>query len=75
MKKNNDSIRVFNIATGKWQRADRKILMLRQKLVGVALIVAGAMPAIMMESNAGNALFLISGLGLWLTLTKKIAWL
>lgn len=74
MKKNN-TVRVFNISTGKWQRADRKILMLRQKLVGATLIVAGAMPAIMMESNAGNALFLISGLGLWLTLTKKVAWL
>ena len=71
----NEKVRVYNIATGKWQRADRKILMLRQKLVGIGLMIAGAVPAIMMESNAGNALLLISGLGLMMTLTKKVVWL
>lgn len=71
----NEKVRVYNIATGKWQKADRKILMIRQKLVGVAMIIAGAIPAIMMESNAGNALLLISGLGLMMTLTKKVVWL
>ena len=68
-------VRVYNTATGKYQVADRKILLLRQKLVGIGLIIAGAVPAIMLESNAGNALLLISGLGLYLTLTKKICWL
>ena len=68
-------VRVYNNATGKYQVADRKILMIRQKLAGIALIVGGAVPAIMLESNAGNALFLISGLGLYLALTKKICWL
>ena len=68
-------VRVYNYGTGKWQKADRKVLMLRQKLVGIAMIVAGAVPAIMMESNAGNALLLISGLGLMMTLTKKVVWL
>lgn len=71
----NEKVRVYNIATGKWQKADRKILIIRQKLVGVAMIIAGAIPAIMMESNAGNALLLISGLGLMMTLTKKVVWL
>lgn len=71
----NEKVRVYNIATGKWQKADRKILMIRQKLAGIALIVGGAVPTIMLESNAGNALFLISGLGLCLVLTKKICWL
>lgn len=70
-----NKVRVFNNATGKYQVADRKILMIRQKLAGIALIIGGAVPAIMQESNAGNALFLISGLGLYLTLTKKICWL
>lgn len=68
-------VRVYNSNTGKYQVADREILMIRQKLAGIALIVGGAVPAIMLESNAGNALFLISGLGLYLTLTKKICWL
>lgn len=68
-------IRVYNAATGKYQVADRKILMIRQKLVGIGLMIAGAVPAIMMESNAGNALLLISGLGLMMTLTKKVVWL
>lgn len=68
-------VRVYNNGTGKYQVADRKILMIRQKLAGIALIVGGAVPAIMLESNAGNALFLISGLGLCLALTKKICWL
>lgn len=68
-------VRVYNAATGKYQVADRKLLVIRQKLAGIALIIAGAVPAIMLESNAGNALFLISGLGLYLTLTKKICWL
>lgn len=68
-------VRVYNTATGKYQVADRKLLVIRQKLAGIALIIAGAIPAIMLESNAGNALFLISGLGLYLTLTKKICWL
>lgn len=68
-------VRVYNYGTGKWQKADRKVLMIRQKLVGIALIISGAIPAIMLENNAGNALFLISGLGLYLTLTKKICWL
>ena len=66
---------VYNAATGKYHVADRKILMLRQKLVGIGLMIAGAVPAIMMESNAGNALLLISGLGLMMTLTKKVVWL
>lgn len=68
-------VRVYNNATGKYQVADRKLLVIRQKLAGIALIIAGAVPAIMLESNAGNALLLISGLGLYLTLTKKICWL
>lgn len=73
--KKKEKVRVYNTATGKYQVADRKILMIRQKLAGIALIVCGAVPAIMQESNAGNALFLISGLGLYLALTKKICWL
>lgn len=68
-------VRVYNNATGKYQVADRKLLVICQKLAGIALIIAGAVPAIMLESNAGNALLLISGLGLYLTLTKKICWL
>ena len=67
--------RVYNNGTGKLQVAGRKSRMIRQKRAGIALIVGGAVPAIMLESNAGNALFLISGLGLYLTLTKKICWL
>ena len=75
MKKNEKKVRVYNTATGKYQVADRKIMLLRQKLVGIGLIIAGAVPAIMLESNAGNALLLISGLGLMMTLTKKVVWL
>ena len=71
----NEKVCVYNIATGKYQKADRKVLMLRQKLVGISLMIVGAVPALMNEANAGNALFLISGLGLYLTLTKKICWL